>query len=66
MGVGTYGKVDSPDKMHYDASGFGEGWQLSEADLTSRGACESLSLSISHGYYGYPQAVHSVDSRRTR
>ena len=26
--------------------GFGEGRQLSEADLTSRGACESLSLDL--------------------
>ena len=32
--------------MHYHAFGFGEGRQLSEADLTSRGACESLSLDL--------------------
>ena len=31
------------------AAGSVGSWQLSEADLTSRGACESLSLSITHG-----------------
>ena len=46
--------------MHF---GFGEGWQLSEADLTSRGACESLSLDLPRLTNGYPQAVQSVDPR---
>ena len=38
--------MDNGDWMHYYAFGFGGGWQLSEADLTSRGACESLSLDL--------------------
>jgi len=52
-------KVDRSTGKSYDVFGFGEGWQLSEADLTSRGACESLSLDLP-GYDGYPQAVAST------
>src|ERR1051325_4669396 len=38
--------VDKERNRAYIACGFGEGRQLSEADLTSRGACESLSLDL--------------------
>ena len=59
----TSGRVDNAVRMHYYAFGFGGGWQLSEADLTSRGACESLSLDLPRLTNGYPQAVQSVDPR---
>ena len=38
--------VDSETYCPYIDVGFGEGRQLSEADLTSRGACESHSLDL--------------------
>ena len=45
--------VDTPMELLYSHGGFGEGWQLSEADLTkSRGL--RISLSISHDQQRLP------------
>jgi hypothetical protein len=45
--MGPFGDVDTDvNRTYIAAMGSVEGWQLFEADLTRRGACESLSLDL--------------------